>query len=127
MKGSRTPAFPVLDARSRRLTSPSELTPLAHVDLMPTWPLGRLHATMTWVRHVTEASVGTANLHLRCDAFVLSYDDTDLPRVFIEDQGMRIVSFSEEEVVRLTSPFQHTLYDQFMAKRPPMEVIEEIY
>ena len=125
-KGTRTPARPLLDTSSSQL---------AQVDLMPTRSLGRLHAsvtptddsTMTWARRVTGAPVGTTNLHLHRGVLVPSYDDTVLPRAFTEDQGMRTVSFSKEEVIRLATPFQHTLIGRFSAKRPLMEVIEQIY
>ena len=125
-KGTRTPARSLLDTR---------LSQLAQVDLMPTQSHGRLHAsvtptddsTMTWARRVTGAPVGTTNFHLHRDVLVPSYDDTVLPRAFTKDQGMRTVSFSEEEVIRLATPFQHTLIGRFSAKPPPMEVIEQIY
>ena len=116
-KSPRTPALPVLD---------TSLSQLAHVDLVPTRPLGRLHAsvtptdgsTMSWACRVTGAPVGTADLHLRRDVLAPSYNDTVLPRVFTEDQGMTIVSFLEEEVIRLASPFEHTLIGRFSTKHP---------
>ena len=40
---------------------------------------------------------------------------------------MRTVSFLEEEVTRLATPFAHTLIGRFSVKRPSMDIIEQTY